>query len=217
MELAFDQNTMLTGYDFERNIASLLNGKGFKVQTTGNKDYGVDIIATKVIKGKEHVFNIQCKYYNRTVDNTPIQQVAIGTTCHDNGGRPVVITNNYFTTDARLYATKVGVELIGKPEWDILNGLSMGKPKPAQQIKGLLGILVGIKLNDPDYIDSSITDSKPKVPKKKETMAAKITTNFDMAEQWILEEAALYAKAAECHRKALNLQKEALLTNLEYI
>ena len=215
MSKAFDQNTILTGDEFRNNVISFLNIYGFQSYIP-QPDGGLDIVSTKKVKDAIYTFNIQCKYYNRTVSNKPIQEAVAGTKFHGNGGHPVVITNNYFTSETRSYAAKLGVELIGKPEWDLLNSINDGAEKPDYEIKGLLGIIIGIKLKDPKYINKSQQSTQIKIPKNKESMKTKIITNYDIAEQWLSEAAKHSMQAIECQQKALQLQKEALLTNLEY-
>ena len=46
----------------------------------------------------------------------PIQEAFTGCHYFGNDGTPVVITNNRVTVEARQYARKLGVEVIGKPE-----------------------------------------------------------------------------------------------------
>ena len=70
MYLPFDQNEIETGEDFEKKILEYLLNLGFHAKRTGLNDFGVDIIATKGINGKMEIFNIQCKYYNKTLGNT---------------------------------------------------------------------------------------------------------------------------------------------------
>ena len=215
MSRAFDQNTIFNGNAFRDNIISFLNIYGFRSYIP-EPDAGVDIVATKIIKDTTYIFNIQCKYYNTTVGNKAIQEVITGGLYHKTGGRPVVITNNYFTVETGEYAAKLDVELIGKTEWDILNSIDAGEKKPDYEIKGLLGLIIGLKLKDPKYFDKSKQSTQIKIPKNKDSMRTKIITNYDIAEQWLHEAAKLSMQAVECQQKALKLQKEALLTNLEY-
>lgn len=104
-----------TDIDFENKIVQILNELGFDARRVGTNDSGIDIIATYVTEPNPIVFNIQCKYYNRTLSKAPIQEVFSGTHYHENGGHPVVITNNAVTATARQFAKKLGVEIFLSP------------------------------------------------------------------------------------------------------
>ena len=100
----------MDGHDFEYWCADLLRHNGFSnVQVTqGSGDQGVDILAQKDKKQ----FAIQCKRYNKSLGNRPIQEVNTGKTIY---GCTVaaVMTNQYFTKGAVDAARAVGVQL-----WD---------------------------------------------------------------------------------------------------
>ena len=113
MNCPFDMNKISNGTDFEIEVTDYLLELGFQAKRTWRNDFGVDIIALKVVNNKEYTFNIQCKYYNKALAFSPIQEVFSGTRYHDNNGIPVVITNNTFTASARTYASSLGVEVIG--------------------------------------------------------------------------------------------------------
>lgn len=106
------------GKDFENGVVAFLNKNGFTANRVGNNDGGVDIIAKSNTEPVEYTFNIQCKYFNKPVGKTPIQEVYTGTQYYGNGGYPVVITNNRVTTEARVYAKRVGVEVIDEQVWE---------------------------------------------------------------------------------------------------
>lgn len=77
-------------------------------------------MATKSIQKNEYKFYIQCKFFNTTVDKHPIQEVFAGANYYAESsgkGIPVVITNNRVTREARLYAKRLGVEIIADAEW----------------------------------------------------------------------------------------------------
>lgn len=101
---------LMEGHDFEYWCAEALRNIGYtEVEVTkGSGDQGVDILATK--DGIKFAF--QCKRYNSTLGNTPVQEVFAGKSfygCHACG----VITNQYFTPGAKELANKTGVVL-----WD---------------------------------------------------------------------------------------------------
>ena len=106
----------LTGADFENTILNILVSLGFDAHLTGKEDRGIDIIASKTVDEKAYKFYIQCKFWNTTVGMKPIQEAFTGCHYFGNDGTPVVITNNRVTIEARQYARKLGVEVIGKAE-----------------------------------------------------------------------------------------------------
>lgn len=212
----YQQPAAMTGTEFEEWVATVLRKFNFKVAMTGKNDYGVDIVATGVIKGKEHIFNIQCKYWNTTLGNKPIQEVYAGSRFHENGGHPVVLTNNRFTVEARTYALRLGVELISGDDLRLIRECLRTKEKPYYQKKGLLGILIGAAIQDPAYVSKAVKKEKIVLPDTKEKLIEATKTDFEQAEEYIKESAALQQKSAIYQQKAIQLQKEAMLRNLEY-
>lgn len=100
----------LDGFEFEHYIANLLKELDYcdvqVSQATG--DYGVDITATKnMIK-----YAFQCKRYSSTVGNDAVQEVVAGLAYYG-CSKAVVVTNNYFTKNAKDLARSNNVEL-----WD---------------------------------------------------------------------------------------------------
>lgn len=98
------------GIQFENYCVDLLKKRGFTnvSLTKATGDQGVDIIAFK----DDIKYAIQCKCYSQDLGNTPIQEVAAGIKyydCHIG----IVITNRYFTKDARTLAKANNVLL-----WD---------------------------------------------------------------------------------------------------
>ena len=101
---------MMDGHEFEYACAGLLRADGFRnVQVTkGSGDFGVDIIAEK-----KHVrYAVQCKRYDKKLNNSAIQEVIGGLAVY---GCEVgaVMTNSYFTEPAKRLAEINGVVL-----WD---------------------------------------------------------------------------------------------------
>lgn len=100
----------MSGVDFERWCANLLDANGFQnVETTkASNDQGVDLLAEK--DGIKYA--IQCKCYASDLGNTPIQEVTVGKAiyrCHVG----VVMTNRHFTKGAIEAANATGTLL-----WD---------------------------------------------------------------------------------------------------
>ena len=115
-----------TGTDFEHKTVEFLEGLGFNAHKTGRNDGGIDIIATKTINETEYKYYIQCKYFNTTLGKHPIQEVFAGSHYYEETsgkGAPVVITNNAVTREARLYAKRLGVEIIADAEWNEIRGI----------------------------------------------------------------------------------------------
>jgi len=145
------------GTDFENKVVDVLNQNGFKANRVGNNDGGVDIAAKSITKPTEYTFNIQCKYFNRTVGKTPVQEVYTGTQYYGNGGYPVVITNNRVTTEARVYAKRVGVEVIDEQVWEEIKQVYQSKKiiNPNEH-RGLTGILLVFIEKDNEYLTKAI-------------------------------------------------------------
>ncbi len=203
-----------TGIDYENKVVSMLLGLGFKAQRVGKNDNGVDIFASKFINKTEYKFNIQCKYYNTPLGKAPIQQVFTGTSYYNNGGIPVVITNNSVTYEARLYAKELGVEIIADIEKEEMRQVIKTKTLINRNQGKLLSIMYAIIIHD----KTLIPDIQSKEPKRsnKEELIKEITSKYDMAEEMSREAARLSLEAANKTQESLRLQKEAMLMNLEY-
>ncbi len=203
-----------TGIDYENKVVSMLLGLGFKAQRVGKNDNGVDIFASKFINKTEYKFNIQCKYYNTPLGKAPIQQVFTGTSYYNNGGIPVVITNNSVTYEARLYAKELGVEIIADIEQEEMRQVIKTKTLINRNQGKLLSIMYAIIIHD----KTLIPDIQSKEPKRsnKEELIKEITSKYDMAEEMSREAARLSLEAANKTQESLRLQKEAMLMNLEY-
>lgn len=100
----------ISGTDFESLTCDILAANGFDIaeNTQASVDFGVDVLARK--DGISYA--IQCKRYQDAVGIEAVQQVYAGCAyygCHV----AVVLTNQYFTSNARKLADKLGVIL-----WD---------------------------------------------------------------------------------------------------
>ncbi len=99
----------LSGIEFEEYFAKILIKLGYNAQVTkASGDDGGDIIATK--ENIKYVF--QCKNYSDTVGNKAIQEVYTAKDIYK-CDKSIVITNNYFTKQAKKEAEILSVEL-----WD---------------------------------------------------------------------------------------------------
>ena len=105
-----DKYDYMEGHDFEYYCANILEKNGFNdVEVTpGSGDNGIDIIAYK-----DYVkYGIQCKCYSSDIGVKAVQEVFAGAKYYD-CHVPVVLTNRYFTRQAKELAQKTNVLL-----WD---------------------------------------------------------------------------------------------------
>ncbi len=100
----------MDGVAFERCVARLLRREGFSAiaLTAASGDYGADIVARR--DGERYIF--QCKRYGRNIGITPVQEIHAAAS-HYASDVEVVVTNQYFTPNARVLAEETGVLL-----WD---------------------------------------------------------------------------------------------------
>lgn len=210
-------NDCKTGVDFENRIVDVFRILGFKATKTGSNDGGIDIIIEGTVEDTPRKFYIQCKFYNRPLGKTPIQEVYSGTHYYGNDGTPVVITNNHVTVEARLYANKLGVEIISDTEWVEFKRLMYGELTYTPQGTGLFGIMLWQVSNGngsiPDYTPASPTSEKKK---DLESIKLQIKSEFDEAEECIKEAAYLQEQALRYSQRALKIQQKAILFTLEH-
>lgn len=110
IEMYNDKYDYMEGHDFEYYCANILEKNGFNdVEVTpGSGDNGIDIIAYK-----DYVkYGIQCKCYSSDIGVKAVQEVFAGAKYYD-CHVPVVLTNRYFTRQAKELAQKTNVLL-----WD---------------------------------------------------------------------------------------------------
>lgn len=99
----------LSGEEFEQYLATLFQKLGYQVELTkGSGDYGADLI---IVKNNERKV-IQAKRYNSSVGISAVQEV-IGSKEYYKALKCMVVTNNYFTPNAKGLAEANNVEL-----WD---------------------------------------------------------------------------------------------------
>lgn len=202
-----------TGIDFETGICNMLANMGLDAKRVGKSDKGVDIIA---ITPSGYTFNIQCKFHNKSIDNSSIHQIFGGTAYYDNGGTPVVITNNTATTEARLVAKKLKVEIIADAEWTELQQVYNSK-RVINHHQGLMGMIISYMVGNPDYlaIENARDNLTPQQHSEIEQFKLNLATMFDEAETHMKEAMSLQIKAAQHQQCAISLQKEALLKNID--
>jgi restriction system protein len=100
---------LLNGEDFERYLEILFKKLGYQVRRTPYQgDYGADLILRR---GDEDI-SVQAKRYNRAVGVKAVQEAV---TAKDYYGcnKAMVVTNSYFSRQARTLAKANSVEL-----WD---------------------------------------------------------------------------------------------------
>lgn len=212
-----------TGTDFENWVQSFLTHLGFDAKRTCGNDNEVDIIATKIYQNVSYKFYIQCKYHNRVLGKTPIQEVYTGHQYFGGDGYPVVITNNRMTYEAKTYALRLGVEVISELQLNELSLMAKGHAPLSMTHTGLFGIIVSTICRDADYVRrvfEKMTQGEASAPKEhvddKEQLRSELVDSFEQADILMQESAELQQRASLLNRQALVLQKEALIKNLEY-
>ena len=99
----------MTGVEFENFLMYHFRKLGYKVKTTPtSNDYGADLILTK----NGHRICVQAKRYKSNVGNSAVQEVCAAMAYYkcDSG---MVVTNSYFTTNAKNLAKANNIKL-----WD---------------------------------------------------------------------------------------------------
>jgi hypothetical protein len=127
-------DTYEKGRQFEEYIAQLYRVMGYNAKTTtqlrlegklppsiqskgGSGEQGVDVVVPVYNQqsGVEEKIIIQCKHYSQKVENKAVQEIHTAKAMY-NGHLAVVITNNYFTQQAKDLAAANGVLLIDRDE-----------------------------------------------------------------------------------------------------
>ena len=102
----------MNGYEFESFIATILRKIGFVVEETSlSGDSGVDLIAYSeepLYKGK---YLIQCKHWEGNVGE-PVVRDLYGVVLSNNANKGILITNSFFTQQAKIFAEGKNIELI---------------------------------------------------------------------------------------------------------
>ena len=113
----------MEGHQFEYYCAELLKRNHFEnVEVTqGSGDHGIDILAEK----DGITYAIQCKCYSSNIGNAAVQQAYTGKGFYHKD-IAVVLTNRYFTPQAKEEAQALGVKLWDR---DRLNKLISNYPE----------------------------------------------------------------------------------------
>lgn len=108
--ITFRDIDSMEGHDFEYFCADVLkkNGFGHINVTVASGDYGIDILARQ----GGVTYAIQCKRYQGNVGNKAVQEALSGKVYYGCKAA-AVMTNSYFTQQAKETAQRTGVEL-----WD---------------------------------------------------------------------------------------------------
>jgi Holliday junction resolvasome RuvABC ATP-dependent DNA helicase subunit len=106
---------LMSGIDLERLVTALLSRMDFRAEMTkATGDGGIDIVAflDKPITGGKYLF--QCKRYapDNLVGAATVREF-YGAVTAENAVKGILITTSDFTAQAREFADRVGVELIG--------------------------------------------------------------------------------------------------------
>lgn len=104
------------GKEFEHAIALVYEKLGYRVSLTNSTgDFGVDVIAERAYER----LAIQTKRYKGTVGVQAIQEVA-GGKIYYKATEAIVITNSFFTPQAKKLAEALGVKLINRKRLALL-------------------------------------------------------------------------------------------------
>ncbi len=102
----------LSGKAFENYLAVQFRRLGYRVSLTEDtNDYGADLILKK--RGKTIV--VQAKRYDRNIGISAVQE-AVGSVAYYEADGAMVVTNQYFTKNAKNLARQNEVDLWGREE-----------------------------------------------------------------------------------------------------
>jgi len=109
----FDFISKMKGIEFEDYMQELFKRKGYSVtKTPASGDYGVDLLISKKINGREVRTAVQCKRYSKSVGVSAVQEVFSGKHYYK-CKYAIVVTTSTFTSPACKSASELNVEL-----WD---------------------------------------------------------------------------------------------------
>lgn len=213
---SLDMVNNYTGIDFENGCVEMLNRCGFEAVRTGKDDWGVDIIASTTIDENVQKYFIQCKYQNKTLSVHPFQEIFAGTHYHGADGVPVLITNNRVSYQARQFAKKLGIEIIGDAEWIELKAAYQNKRILNTKRQGLAGILIGRLSGNQKFVTRSIQTPDVKTDNSNELKVI-VTDEFDKILEFRKEADRLRQQASVLEQKAIIMQREEMLTHLGFL
>ena len=99
----------MSGREFEDFLSAYFESLGYRVEATpASNDYGVDLLC----RDREEYIAVQAKRYSGTVGVHAVQELLSGMAYYQTE-KGLVVTNAYFSRQARELAEKGGIEL-----WD---------------------------------------------------------------------------------------------------
>lgn len=100
----------MTGLEFEEYLAPLFEMHGYSAKVTqGSGDYGADLVISK--KGVKTV--VQAKRYSSNIGVSAVQEI-VAAKPFSHARKAMVITNQYFTKQAKNLARANGVQLVDR-------------------------------------------------------------------------------------------------------
>lgn len=106
----------MSGIEFETMLKHVFRKMGYKVEETPkSNDYGADLILTK--RGRKTV--IQAKRYSNKVGISAVQQALSAQIFYD-ANESAVVTNSYFTNQAKKMALMGKVKLIDRDVLEVI-------------------------------------------------------------------------------------------------
>lgn len=109
---SLEQIDNMSGAEFEAYLHQLYKSLGYKVKSTPSSgDYGADLILYK--NGIRSC--VQAKRYRGNVGVAAVQEV-VGSLAHYNAAQGIVVTNRYYTQNARKLAHENKIKLIDRGE-----------------------------------------------------------------------------------------------------
>lgn len=154
--MEYKNNPVTKGITFEKAVEKMLKMCGLTTTRTNvsneydpagvkaGYDGGVDIIATYDMNGKlgkARAFYIQCKNHKEPLTKTAVSEVYAGMhdrTGKDTGSVAVVVCTSTASEETRKYAKSLGVELITRGEYAIIQQAMGGVPVEYNSKYGIL-------------------------------------------------------------------------------
>jgi restriction system protein len=100
----------MTGLDFEEYLAPLFQMQGYSAKVTqGSGDYGADLVISK--NGVKTV--VQAKRYSSNIGVSAVQEIVAAKPFY-HARKAMVVTNQYFTKQAKNLARANGVQLVDR-------------------------------------------------------------------------------------------------------
>ena len=207
----FKPKNCMSGYDFELWVQSILTTLKFDAKRTKGNDNGVDIIATLDERGNQLKYYIQCKFHNRPVGKTPVQEVYTGCNYFGNDGYPVVITNNRMSSETKAYAKQIGVELITEYQLNELSLLLKTGKIVNENYTGLMGIILGKLTRRLDLFEKAVKAYNKEPIKNvettdKEKLKNELINTFDQVDLLLQESAELQMRSNACQQQAMSFE-----------